>query len=487
MPSLPSIALAAIAMAASSMTCFAFTRPSGKLLLHRREVSSVGKRNSSIHATFEDDNHLFHPLEEMTRPIITAVTSAFVASSILFSSVLLPPLEAQAAPSAPPPSSSTATSIDIDLKGVPALTRKAIVNRDALSKYLVESAKSIEPILRLLSESDTVTIRPPQDVKGAIKSLAGGEAQFVVNGDNLVDIRVESVPGVVVVRIINPNIPRLPFLKDGTEAMRFVDKIVDEAPAEMEKVANEFDAVERFLTWGAPQKAPIQYKGSTLDYFLGSKFLYQGKPISLGIFGDLNNSEVIVAALAVGVAGVYSSSYAYYIKLNEDAEREAAEKKEKAAAAKKAQAAAAKKEKEVKEKPGNEKIDTKEEVEPSEEKATPVQNEEDVNKEQKTSGDSVEGNAAAAKKEKEVEEKSVKEKIDSKEKMEPVEEKSTLLQNKEDANEEKQTSDETVESNATVERRYDIVSEVQDTSELEVRKQKQKKRDVLKKLFRRGE
>lgn len=318
--------------------------------------------------------------------------------------------------------------------------------------------------------------------------MAGGEAQFVVNGDNLVDVRVESVPGVVVVRIINPNIPRLPFLKDGTEAMKFVDKIVDEAPVEMEKVANEFDAVERFLTWGAPQRAPVQYKGSTLDYFLGSKFLYQGKPISLGIFGDLNNSEVIVAALAVGVAGVYSTSYAYYIKLNEDAEREAAEKKEKAAAAKKAKAAAAaaKKVKEVKEKPVKEKIDAKEEVEPVEEKAAPKQSK-DANEDQQTSSDSVESNEAAAKKEKGIKERLVKGKIDSQEKMEPVEEKSSPLQNKEDSNEEEKTSDETVESYSTVERRYDIVSKAQDTIDLEEPKQKQRKRDVLKKLFRRGE
>ncbi|KAL7463161.1 hypothetical protein ACHAXS_003636 [Conticribra weissflogii] len=431
MPSIPSFKLAAIASAAFSTPCFAFTRPSGLLLL-RQEVPSIGKWNSSIRAIREsNDSHPFHPLEEMTRPIINAAASALVASSLIFSNVLLPPQDAQAAPTASTQTPSTATSIDIDLKGVPALTRKAIVNRDALSKYLVESAKSIEPILRLLSESDTVTIRPPQDVKGAIKSLAGGEAQFVVNGNNLVDVRVESVPGVVVVRIINPNIPRLPFLKDGTEALKFIDKIADEAPAKLEKVANEFDAVERFLTWGAPQKAPIQYKGSTLDYFLSSKFLYQGKPISLGILGDLNNSEVIVATLAAGVVGVYSTSYAYYIKLNEDAEREAEEKKEKAATAKKAK--------------------------------------------------------AAAKKAEELKEKQVKEKAESMEVLAPVEEEEAPVQNEANTTEEQQTSDQSFQSNTTVESRYDIVSKELDNSEVEEPKQKQRKRDAFKKLFRRGE
>ena len=280
-----------------------------------------------------------------TRPLYTAVTSAFLATSLLFSNPLLPTPEVQAA-TAQQVVSPIATSVDIEIKNLPALTRKAIANRDALTNYIIDSAKSIKPILELLSESDTVTVIPPKDVKGAVNALlTKGDAQFNVNGQS-VDVRVESVPGVVVVRVINPNIPRLPFLKDGTAALKFVDEIVDVAPAELEKVAEEAEAIEKFLTWGAPQKAPITYKGSSLDYFLSSKFLYNGEAVSLGgCLGDLTNAEVIFVGLGAGIVGAYGSSYAYYTSEKEKEEKEAAEKKAAVAAKKKAKAKAASAEK----------------------------------------------------------------------------------------------------------------------------------------------
>ena len=148
-------------------------------------------------------------------------------------------------------------------------------------------------------------------------------------------------------RVINPNIPRLPFLQDGSASLKFVDEIVDVAPVELEKAAEEVQAIEKFLTWGAPQKAPITYKGSSLDYFLSSKFIWNGNTVSLGGLGDLTNSEVVFLVLTTGIGGAYSASYAYYVSLKEEAEREAAEKKAKVAAKKKAKATAdAKKKKE---------------------------------------------------------------------------------------------------------------------------------------------
>ena len=235
--------------------------------------------------------------------------------------------------------SPIATSIEIDLKGVPELTRRAIANRDALQKYLIESAKSFQPILELLSQSDTVTVTPPKDMKKAINSLLGGEAQFVVNEGDTVDVRIESVPGVVIVRIINPNIPRLPFLKDGSAAIKFVDQIVDVAPRELEKASEEVLAVEKFLTWGAPEKKEqIKFGESQLGQFLSSKFKLNGKKVNMGAFGELTNSEVIIGSLTVAIGGVYAASYAFYIQLQEEAEREAAEKKAAVAAKKKARA-----------------------------------------------------------------------------------------------------------------------------------------------------
>jgi chemotaxis protein histidine kinase CheA len=314
--------------------------------------ASFTQRSSStlLYADSDEDNIITNQtLETITRPLFTAVTSAVLATSLLFSNTLLPTQDVQAA--TPKAVSPIATSIDIEIKNIPSLTRKAIANRDALTNYVVESAKSIKPILELLSESDTVTVTPPKDVKGAVNALlTAGDAQFNVNGES-VDVRVESVPGVIVVRVINPNIPRIPFLRDGTAALKFVDEIVDVAPAELNKIEKEAEAIEKFLTWGAPQKAPITYKGSTMDYFLSSKFLYSGNTVSLGALGDLTNSEVILGSLVVAIAGAYGSSYAYYTSVKEKEEQEAAEKKAKMAAANKAKAAAAKAKVEKKEKP----------------------------------------------------------------------------------------------------------------------------------------
>ena len=152
------------------------------------------------------------------------------------------------------------------------------------------------------------------------------------------DVRVESVPGVVVIRVISPNIPRLPFLKDGSAAIQFVDQMVDVAPKELERASEEVLAVEKFLTWGAPEKKEqITFSGSPLGRFMSSKFLLNGKAVSFGSF-DLTNSEVIFSSLGVGIVGAYGASYAYYVQLQEDAEREAAEKKAAAAAKRKAKA-----------------------------------------------------------------------------------------------------------------------------------------------------
>ena len=180
-------------------------------------------------------------------------------------------------------------------------------------------------------------VSPPKDVRGAIdRALTRGDATFVINGDQVVDVRLESVPGVIIVRVINPNIPRLPFLGDGTAALQFVDGVVDAAtPAGLEKAASGARAVGDFLTWGAPREAPIRYGGSSLDVFMSSKFGYGGTT-------DLTNAEVVFLSLAVGIGGAYASSYAYYASLQNEAEREAGEKKAKAA-----EAAAAKAKKEM--------------------------------------------------------------------------------------------------------------------------------------------
>ncbi len=303
-------------------------------------LASSRRSSTLLYADSEKESEITNPLETITRPLFIAATSAALAASILFSNPLVPTQDVQAA--TPKAVSPIATSIDIEIKNIPALTRKAIANRDALTNYVIESAKSIKPILELLSESDTVTVIPPKDAKGAVNALlTSGDAQFNVNGES-VDVRVESVPGVIVVRVINPNIPRLPFLRDGTAALKFVDEIVDVAPTELNKVAEEAEAIEKFLTWGAPDKAPITFKGSTLDYFLKNKFTFNGDTVSLGVLGDLTNSEIIFGGLSVAIATAYGSSYSYYISVKEADEKAAAEKKAKVAAKKKAKAAAEK-------------------------------------------------------------------------------------------------------------------------------------------------
>lgn len=323
--SLSAIAIFAIALGPTLSDAFAYPKSS----LNPSRISS------SLRASKHTEDTDKPPFETLARPFVAAVAPIALSASLLLSPTAQAFQPANAA--APSTISPTATSIEIDLKGLPALTRKAIANRDELQKYLIESASSVKPILQLLSESDTVTVNPPKDVKKAINSLLGGDAQFVVN-DQAVDVRVESVPGVIVVRITNPNIPRLPFLKDGSAALKFIDQIVDVAPKGVEKASEEVLAVEKFLTWGAPEKKQITFGDSQLGRFLSSKFKYGGKTVSLGALGDLTNSEVIISGLGVGIAGVYAASYAYYVQLKEEAEREAEEKKAAAAAKRKTKA-----------------------------------------------------------------------------------------------------------------------------------------------------
>jgi hypothetical protein len=203
---------------------------------------------------------------------------------------------------------------------------------------------------------------------------------FVINGDQVVDVRVESVPGAIIVRVINPNIPRLPFRGDGdaalefadgvvgaapgivsaaagaaalefadgiigaaalefadgvvgTAALEFADGVVGAAPGGLKRAASGARAVGDILTWGAPQGegALVRYSGSSLEAWMSSEFGGM----------DLTNADVVFLSLAVGIGGAYASSYAYYLSLREEAEREAGEKKAKAAAG----AAASKKKK----------------------------------------------------------------------------------------------------------------------------------------------
>ena len=223
-------------------------------------------------------------------------------------------------------SPDTATFIDINLRSLSLLTRRAVVNREMLTSYLVESLRSVKPILDLLSEGDApVAVSPPRDVRGAIdRVLTKGDATFVINGDQVVDVRVESVPGAIIVRVINPNIPRLPFLGDGDAALEFVDGVVGAAPGGLERAASGARAVGDILTWGAPQGegALVRYSGSSLEAWMSSEF---GGT-------DLTNADVVFLSLAVGIGGAYASSYAYYLSLREEAEREAGKKKAKAVA-----------------------------------------------------------------------------------------------------------------------------------------------------------
>lgn len=342
-------AIAVVSLAASSCgRADAFTTPMTTSAAAVRQQLSLPTTTTAAAARRNSDDYVEEFTSGIARPFITAATSAFLATSLLFSNPLLPTPDALAtvstSTSTRPVATETATTIDIDLSSLPSLTRKAIINREKLTNYLIESIKSFKPILDLLSESDAVTVTPPKDVKGAInQALTKGDAQFLVNGE-AVDVRVESVPGVIVIRVINPHIPKLPFLRDGTAAIQFVDNIVDAAPEQLEKAAEEVETIGKFLSWGAPQQAPIQYRGSSLDNFLSSKFMINGNTVSLGsTLGDLTNSEVAVLVAGAGIGGVYATSYAYYVSLNEKAERDAKEAKEKkaneAAAKKKAKAA----------------------------------------------------------------------------------------------------------------------------------------------------
>ena len=243
-----------------------------------------------------------------------ASPSTAAASSLLAAALLLLPLQDANAATTPTP--RTAAEIDIDLRSVPSLTRRAVQNRERLTGYLVDTAKSLKPILDVLSESDTVTVIPPADTKGALERLVRGDAQAVVNG-NPVDVRVESVPGSVIVRITSPALPRLPFLADGSRAMAIVDDMVDAAPA----VSRGADEVESILTWGTDGPL-LKYKGSALDVLLSGRFEVAGQSLPGG-------PTVGQVGLATGVAGVgatYAGTYAYYMSGKQKQEEAAKEK-----------------------------------------------------------------------------------------------------------------------------------------------------------------
>jgi hypothetical protein len=210
----------------------------------------------------------------------------------------------------------TATAIDIKLRNIPSLTRRAIVNREKLSSYLVESLSSIQPIIDILSSKDDdniVTITPPTNVKRAIDLLlTKGDATFIVNSKDIVDVRVESVPGVLILRVTNPKLPKIPYFPDATGALQFVEDI--STAADTASTSPAVTAVSKFLTWGAPittnNEVPIQ-------------------------FTSLSEDELKVG-LGVGMVTIGSSygiSYAYYTKQQQEAENEMNEKRAKMSAA----------------------------------------------------------------------------------------------------------------------------------------------------------
>ena len=301
--------------------------------------------------------------------------SAAAASSLLAAALLLLPLQdASAAATATP---RTAAEVDIDFKSVPSLTRRAVQNRERLSGYLVDTAKSIKPILDVLSESDTVTVIPPKDTKGAIERLVRGDAQAVVNG-NPVDVRVESVPGSVIVRITSPALPRLPFLADGSRAMEIVDDMVDAAPA----VAREVGEVESFLTWGTDEPL-LKYRGSSLDVLLSGEVAPGGPTVG----------QVGLAAGVAGVGAAYAGSYAYYTAERQRQDEAAREK-----------AAANKKKAEERKRKAEEKKRKDQEAKKQEEAASQAKEESTVEPEPEPEPAQQEATAVASKEEEETQE-----------------------------------------------------------------------------------
>jgi hypothetical protein len=253
-----------------------------------------------------------------------------MAAALLFSL----PLAAAAAVATPAPATSasssktaaasaavvddTATAIDIKLQNIPALTRRAIVNRDKLSSYLMESYSSIQPIIDILASKNDdniiVTITPPTNVKDAIDLLLSkGEATFIINSKEIVDVRVESVPGVLIVRVTNPKLPKIPYFLDATGAIQFVEDI--STAADTVSTSPVVKTVSNFLTWGAPITTTTNN-----EQLFTTSFTEDEIKVGLGVG-------------MVTIGGAYGVSYAYYTKQQQEAENEMNEKKAKIAAA----------------------------------------------------------------------------------------------------------------------------------------------------------
>jgi CBS domain-containing protein len=182
----------------------------------------------------------------------------------------------------------------------------------------MESYSSIQPIIDILAsknDDNIVTITPPTNVKDAIDLLlTKGEATFIINSKEIVDVRVESVPGVLIVRVTNPKLPKIPYFPDATGAIQFVEDITTAADTAVTSTAPVVKTVSNFLTWGAPITTTTTNEQ---------------------LFTSLSEDEIKVG-LGVGmvtIGGAYGVSYAYYTKQQQEAENEMNEKKAKMSAA----------------------------------------------------------------------------------------------------------------------------------------------------------
>jgi hypothetical protein len=182
----------------------------------------------------------------------------------------------------------------------------------------MDSYSSIQPIIDILAsknDDNIVTITPPTNVKDAIDLLlTKGEATFIINSKEIVDVRVESVPGVLIVRVTNPKLPKIPYFPDATDAIQFVEDITTAADTAVTSTAPVVKTVSNFLTWGAPITT------TTNNEQLFTSFSEDEIKVGLGVG-------------MVTIGGAYGVSYAYYTKQQQEAENEMNEKKAKMSAA----------------------------------------------------------------------------------------------------------------------------------------------------------
>lgn len=225
----------------------------------------------------------------------------------------------------PLPSNAKEDSIQIDINTpyVLDLVKSGEARGQALNRlsFLAESVQN--------AVGPAVSVRPPTDIKSFTKKALSGGASIEVNGQTVGVQVVGSTKGALTVELSNPLIPAIPFA-----GLASTPSVVNEAAEVAASAApGVVETMENILSVKMEQPKPFWSAPINEDVF-------RLDVDAVGFHKAFTPLDVVGGG-SLGLGVVYAASYAYYIAEQENAAREAAEKKTAMAAKKKAAAAKA--------------------------------------------------------------------------------------------------------------------------------------------------